>query len=1475
VDARLATLPPGGMASVIIELDDQLDPHAAAAVHPPHARRARGRAVVDALQDHANRNQVAIRALLAQEQARGTVSRVVPFWVFNGLAVTATEPVIRALAARRDVREVRHDATIPAPVPTPASTNPAAGPSEWNIEQIGAPDVWALDPNYTGVGSVVGSFDTGVDGTHPDLAPRYRGNDAISWFDPYGEHASPFDANGHGTHTTGTAVGGDASGFNIGVAPGARWIAAKAWNDFGLAFISRFHEIFQWFLAPGGDPANAPDAVNMSWGLADPGCFTDFLPDIQALRAAGIFPAVASGNEGPDPGSVRSPGNYADSFAVGAYEPFFDDAAWFSGRGPSPCDGGIKPDLAAPGVSINSTWPDGYYVALDGTSMATPHVTGSVAVLRSIDPALTVDELEDVLRQGALDKGLTGPDNDSGAGLLDLYQSALIVLTGTGRPTVTITATTPTATEAPLVAGLLTVTRSGATDADLTVRYTVGGTATPGSDYVALPGTVTIPAGSATATILVTPLDDSVPEVAETVIVTLSQDPAYVPARPNSATVTVVSDEVPGDLVITSFSAPATGAAGESISLTDTTKNQGAGPTDPSTTRFYLSSDTTLDAADVLLGSRAVPALSPGAASTATTTVTIPAGTAAGFYRIIAKADADDAVPESDEGNNSALASIRIGPDLVVYSISAPTTAGAGQTISVSDTIKNQGVGSAGASTTRFYFSSVWILDGTETPLGSRGVPALAPGATSAGTTSLTLPSGLAVGIYYILAKADGDGAVGESDEANNVASQAIRIGPDLLVSALSAPNPSAAGQTITVSDTTKNQGGGPAGASTTRLYFSTDWAFDAGDTFLGSRPVPALAGGASSSGTTSVTIPAGTAVGTYYIIARADADAAVTETSETNNITFAAIQLGPDLTVSAFSTPASAGAGATISVSDTTKNQGSSGSATSTTRFYLSSNSVVDAGDVALGGRAIPALAAGATSSGSTSVTIPAGTAAGSYYVIAKADGDGVVAETLETNNMAFASIQIGPDLVVSALSVSGTPMAGGAVTVSDTTKNQGGGTAGASTTRFYFSTNTIWDAADTFLGSRAAPALGPGASSSGSTSVTIPAGTAPGTYYLIAKADADLVVAETQETNNTASAAVLLGADLIISALSAPTVGEAGGALAISDTTKNQSGTAADASTTRFYLSTNATLDGADVSLGSRAVPALGANATSSGATTVTIPAGTAAGFYYLIAKADADGAVTETQEGNNTGLASIRIGPDLLITSLSSPAYAAPGATFSLGDTTKNQGGAAAGASATRLYFSTDPYLDAADTLLGSRAVPALAAGVSSAGSTTVTLPGGLAVGIYYLLAQADGDQGVAESQETNNTALTSIRIGPDLLVSTLSAPGPVAAGGTLSVSDTTRNQGGDTAAASTTRFYLSTNTVLDAADVQLGSRAVPALAAGASSAGTTAVTIPAGTAPATYYVIAKSDADSVVAETSETNNTAFVVLQVTTP
>ena len=234
--------------------------------------------------------------------------------------------------------------------------------------------------------------------------------------------------------------------------------------------------------------------------------------------------------------------------------------------------------------------------------------------------------------------------------------------------------------------------------------------------------------------------------------------------------------------------------------------------------------------------------------------------------------------------------------------------------------------------------------------------------------------------------------------------------GADLIISSLTAPLTGGAGKNITVTDTTKNQGTGQAGASTTKLYFSTDTTYSAGDTYLGSCPVPSLAAGTSNPCSITVTIPSVTCVDTYYIIAIADANGDVPETNENNNAKSKSIKIGSDLIVSSLSAPLSAAAGSTINVTDITKNSGADATGASTTKLYLSANTAYNPWDTYLNSRPVPSLAAGASSMGITSVTIPLGTPAGTYYIIVAADANGDVPETNEANNTKYKKITITP---------------------------------------------------------------------------------------------------------------------------------------------------------------------------------------------------------------------------------------------------------------------------------------------------------------------------------------------------------------------------------------------------------------------------------------------------------------------------------
>jgi subtilisin family serine protease len=203
-------------------------------------------------------SQAPLRGLLKARQA----SIVRPLWMINGIAFSAPAWLVLEIAGQPEVERIALDSMVSVPPITPA----LATISEWNIDAIRAPLLW--NSGFTEQGVIVATMDTGVDVLHPDLAFSWRGG-SNSWFDPNHKHATPTDVDGHGTGTMGIIVGGSAGGTNIGVAPGAQWIAVKIFNDNGFATLSAIHEGFQWLLDPDGNPAtdDAPDVVSNSWSL--------------------------------------------------------------------------------------------------------------------------------------------------------------------------------------------------------------------------------------------------------------------------------------------------------------------------------------------------------------------------------------------------------------------------------------------------------------------------------------------------------------------------------------------------------------------------------------------------------------------------------------------------------------------------------------------------------------------------------------------------------------------------------------------------------------------------------------------------------------------------------------------------------------------------------------------------------------------------------------------------------------------------------------------------------------------------------------------------------------------------------------------------------------------------------------------------------------------------------------------------------
>ena len=429
---------------LFVVLRDQLD---VATVPLPADLASRRTAVYRQLVAHAEATQAPLRREL---RALGLSYR--PYYLVNAVEVDVPSwyrgrlREIPGVARVLDSPQLR---SLPVRPPVSRGTDAAPDRPVWNVRQIGADRAWAA--GATGRGIVVGQSDSGVDGGHPALAAGYRGGDD-SWYDPWYDSRAPRDYEGHGTHTLGTAVGGR----GIGVAPGARWIGCVNLAR-NLGNPARYLDCLQYMLAPfppGGDafrdgrPGRAADVLNNSWGCpAVEGCDANVLrPAARALRAAGIAVVAAAGNSGSGCGTITDPlAVYPEVVTVGAVDAG-GRLADFSSRGPVTVDGSDrpKPDLAAPGVGVLSALPGGTYGRLDGTSMATPHVAGVIALMWSVNPRLRGDvrRTARILRETAAAPTGTpdgrngecgGPANLWGAGVVDAGRAVRAARTLTPR----------------------------------------------------------------------------------------------------------------------------------------------------------------------------------------------------------------------------------------------------------------------------------------------------------------------------------------------------------------------------------------------------------------------------------------------------------------------------------------------------------------------------------------------------------------------------------------------------------------------------------------------------------------------------------------------------------------------------------------------------------------------------------------------------------------------------------------------------------------------------------------------------------------------------------------------------------------------------------------------------------------------------------------------------------------------------------
>ena len=861
---------------------------------------------------------------------------------------------------------------------------------------------------------------------------------------------------------------------------------------------------------------------------------------------------------------------------------------------------------------------------------------------------------------------------------------------------------------------------------------------------------------------------------------------------------------------------------------------------------------------------------------------------AAGLVRAVGNGTAT-ITASAGSASGSAAVTVAVGvspaPDLVVgspsVSNSSPLT---GASFTLSATVRNQGSGPSAATTLRYYRSTDATITTGDTQVGTDAVGALSASGTSDESIGLTAPS--SPGTYYYGACVNS--VTGESDTSNNCSSAVtIAVGvppaPDLVVGSPSVSNSSpVTGASFTLSATVRNQGSGPSAATTLRYYRSTDATITTGDTQVGADAVGALSASGTSDESISLTAPA--SAGTYYYGACV---IVVTDESDTSNNCSDAVTVTvggrPDLVVESPSVDDdSPVTGASFTFSATVRNQGSQGSgpsAATTLRYYRSADATISSTDTQVGTDAVSALSASATSAESIDLTAPS--SAGTYYYGACVDD--VTGESDTSNNCSSAvTIAVGvppaPDLVVGSPSVSNSsPLTGASFTLSATVRNQGSGPSAATTLRYYRSTDATITTGDTQVGADAVGALSASGTSDESIGLTAPA--SPGTYYYGACV---IVVTDESDTSNNCSDAVTVTVggrpDLVVES---PSVDDdspvTGASFTFSATVRNQGsqGSGPSAATTlRYYRSADATISSTDTQVGTDAVSALSASGTSDESIDLTAPS--SAGTYYY--GACVNSVTGESDTSNNCSSAvTIAVGvppaPDLVV-GLPSVSNSSPltGASFTLSATVRNQGSGPSAATTLRYYRSTDATITTGDTQVGTDAVGALAASGTSDESISLTAPA--SPGTYYygacVIVVTD------ESDTSNNcSSAVTVTVGgrPDLVVESPSVDDDSPeTGGSFTLSATVSNDGDGGSAATTLRYYRSTDATITTGDTQVGTDAVGALAASATSAESIDLTAPASAGR--YYYGACVDA--VTGESDTSNNcSSSVQVDVTEP
>ncbi|MBU5611323.1 CARDB domain-containing protein [Geomonas azotofigens] len=960
---------------------------------------------------------------------------------------------------------------------------------------------------------------------------------------------------------------------------------------------------------------------------------------------------------------------------------------------------------------------------------------------------------------------------------------------------------------------------------------TLSATAIPGGTSKTLTGMASIPGTMPAGTFYLAALADPANIVAED-------------SETNNGT-SAEQFTVGNDLQITAVSGSISGGK---LDYSITVLNTGNIAAAASSTGLYLSRDTFAAPGDYQVGKISTPVLAPGAQVVLTGSVTLSASAPTGSFNLTARADVAEQLTETDEGNNSALGNpVVLNNDLTVTAVSATLSGGV---LTYSVTVENNGNGNPNVPAS-LYFSTdptVTTADYLVTALYTSVVPG---GSSKTFNGSVTVPGTIPSGTFYLGALADPANIVSEDNENNNGATgPQFAIGSDLRVTAVSG---AIAGGMLTYSVTVKNDGNITSGGSSTGIYLSTDATATTADFLVTKVATAQIPAGADLTLTGSVPLAAPTPIGTFYLAAVADMAGIVAEANEDNNGAVGnQVQVKNDLTVSSVSGNLSAGV---LNYSVTVSNSGN-GNPNVPVALYFSADNSVTTSDYLITQIPGSPLPGGSSKTISGTVTIPSTVPAGTFYLAALADPNGIVAEDAKSNNGSTGTqFTIGSDLRVTAVSGS---VSGGMLTYSVTVRNDGNTTSGVSNTGIYLSTDAIASTSDYLVLKASTPPLQPGTEVVLTGSFSLLAAAPSGSYQLAAITDVAGVVTESDETNNGAIGnAVTVNNDLTVSAVSGTIVN---GVLTYS-VTVNNSGNANPTVPVNLYFSADTSVTTTDYLV--TQIPGFplpgGTSKTITG--TVTIPSTVPAGTFYLGALADPNNIVTEDDNGNNGAVgAQVTIGSDLKVTAVSG-SIAGGMLTYSV--TVRNDGSITSGVSNTGIYLSTDAIASTSDYLVLKASTQPLAPGTEVVLTGSYQLVATTPSGNYQLASIADVAGVITESDETNNGAVgNAVTVNNDLTVSAVSG---TIVNGVLTYSVTVNNSGNANPTVPV-NLYFSADTSVTTTDYLVTQIPGFPLPGGTSKTITGTVTIPSTVPAGTFSLGALADPNNIVTEDDNANNGA---------